>query len=165
MPGWINADLRPWPGVDVVGDIREGLALRSDSLDRIVSTHALQELPYRDLLPALRELHRLLRPGGVLRLGLPDFDRAIEAYRCRDRAYFLVPDEEAASLGGKLVAHVMWCGATRTPLTPDFGEELLVRAGFRAVHRCAYRQTASPCPEITALDDRPLESFFLEASK
>lgn len=76
VPGWINADRRERPGVTVIGDIRDGLPLESASIDYIVSIHALQDLPYFDVVPALAELRRLLVPGGVLRLGLPDMDRA-----------------------------------------------------------------------------------------
>src|SRR4051812_42470040 len=90
--GWLNADVRALEGVDLSGDIRAGLPLPADLLDCVVSTHALQALPYLDVVPALRELRRVLRPGGVLRLGLPDLDRAIDAYRRGDRAYFYVPD-------------------------------------------------------------------------
>jgi hypothetical protein len=39
------------------------------------------EPPHLAITPALRELRRLLVPRGVLRLGLPDLDRAIDAYR------------------------------------------------------------------------------------
>ena len=36
----------------------------------------------------------MLKPGGILRLALPDIDKGFEAYRNGDRDYFLVPDEE-----------------------------------------------------------------------
>jgi predicted SAM-dependent methyltransferase len=77
--GWINADLLSAPGIELSGDIRDGLALPDDSIDYAVSIHGLQDLPYLDVLPALRELRRVLRPGGVLRLALPDLERSIEA--------------------------------------------------------------------------------------
>ncbi len=87
-PGWINSDLRPFPGVDLAGDIRAGLRLADDSIDYAVAIHALQDLAYLDVLPALRELRRVLRPSGVLRLALPDLDRAIAAYQRGDARYF-----------------------------------------------------------------------------
>src|SRR5215213_1352206 len=67
-PGWINADLLQGPGIDICQDIREGLPLECNSLRYIVSIHALQDLPYLDVAPALEELRRVLEPGGILRL-------------------------------------------------------------------------------------------------
>jgi SAM-dependent methyltransferase len=164
-PGWLNSDLNGGPGIEIVCDIRDGLPLEADSLEYAVSIHGLQDLPFLDVVPALQELHRVLRPDGVLRLGLPDLDRAIEAYRRGDGAYFYIPDEDAARLGAKLVAQIVWYGSVRTPFTFDFAAEALGRAGFRGVRRCAFRKTLSPFPEITALDNRERETLFVEAVK
>ncbi len=165
VPGWINSDKEPGEGIDLCCDIRAGLPLPADSLDYIVSIHALQDLPYLDLVPALRELRRVLKPDGVLRLGLPDLGRAIQAYLRGDAGYFYIPDEEISSLGGKLVVQLTWYGSVRTPFTFDFVRELLDRAGYRLVRRCRYRQTGSPYPEIVELDNRERESLFVEAIK
>ena len=96
---WINADIKAGDGVDLVGDIRDGLKLDSDSIDYAVSIHSLPEIPYTELVPTLVELRRVLKPGGVLRLALPDLDKGIEAYHRRDSSYFKVPDEDAGSVG------------------------------------------------------------------
>lgn len=163
--GWINSDAKRGPGIDMVADIRAGLPLDDDSVDYAVSVHALPELSYREQLPALRELRRVLRPGGALRLVLPDLDRAIDAYREGRRDYFEVPPEEAGSDGGRFISHILWFGYSRTLFTADFGAELLERAGFGGVERCAYRRTGSPFGEIVELDNREGESFYLEARK
>jgi hypothetical protein len=152
-------------GVDVVGDIRGGLALDSDSIHYIVAIHVLQDLPYQDISAALRELKRVLVPGGVLRLGLPDLDKAIDAYRAGDHAYFYVPDADARDIGTKLVTQIMWYGSVRTPFTYGCIVEFLAREGFHDFRRCQYRQTASPYPDIVDLDNRPRESLFVEARK
>ena len=163
--GWINADRLRAPNITLSGDIRDGLALPDDSVDYAVSIHALQDLPYLDVLPALCELRRVLRPGGVLRLGLPDLERAIEAWLRQDAAYFYIPDHEAHTLGGKLIVQAIWYGATRTPFAWDFLHELATKAGFGHVTRCKFRHTESPWPEIVELDNRERESFFAEAVK
>jgi len=163
--GWINSDLTSGPGVDIGCDIRDGLPLQDGSIDYAVSVHGLPELPYPELQNALRELRRVLRPEGVLRLGLPDFEKAVRAYQEGDAGYFLVPDDEIRSLGGKLIVQLTWYGHSRSMYTFDFTEELLYRAGFRRVTRCAYRETASEHPEIVELDNREGGSLFVEALK
>lgn len=162
-PGWINADLRACDGVDLCGDIRDGLALADRTIDYAVAIHVLQDLAWPDIPGALRELRRVLKPGAVLRLALPDLDRAIDAYQRGDAAYFHVPDEDARAIGAKLVTQIIWYGSVRTPFTFDFAQEVLASAGFRQVTRCAYRQTASPHADIVSLDNRERESLFVEA--
>jgi predicted SAM-dependent methyltransferase len=164
-PGWINSDHKEGEGIDLCCDLREGLPLEDGSIDYAVSIHALPELSLPEQVPALRELRRVLREGSVLRLGLPDLDRGIHAYKAGDASYFLVSDEEAESLGAKFVTHMLWHGYTRTLFTADLIEELLGRAGFSRVRPSAYRETASGIEQIATLDNRPRESLFVEAWK
>lgn len=164
-PGWINSDIKEDPTVDLSCDILEGLPLEEGSIDYVVSIHALPELTYSDQVPALMELRRVLAPGGVLRLALPDLDRAIDAYRAGDRDYFLVPDEDARAPGSKLITQLLWYGYSKTLFTFDFIAELLGKAGFEEVRRCEFQQTRSPYPEIVSLDNRREESLFVEAHK
>lgn len=164
-PGWINSDQKDGPGIDITCNILEGLPLESDSIDYAVSIHGLPEVPLEDLVPVLVELRRVLRPRGVLRLALPDLEKGIAAYQRADRDYFLVPDDDAHTLGGKLVTQLLWYGCSRSLFTPDFIEELLFKAGFSTVTHCAFQQTASPYPEIVSLDNRERESLFVEAVK
>jgi predicted SAM-dependent methyltransferase len=163
--GWINSDRLEGRGIEVSCDIRDGLPLPEGAFDYVVSMHGLQDLPYLDVVPALQELRRVLRRGGVLRLGLPDLDRAVAAYVSGARDYFYIPDADATTLGGKLIVQIIWYGSVRTPFTWDFARELLERAGFDHVERCAYRRTASPHADIVELDNRERESLFVEARK
>jgi len=163
--GWINADLKDLPGVDVVGDIRVGLPLDDDVLDYIVSIHALPMISYPDLVPVLQELKRVLKPGGVLRLALPDVDKGIDAYRRGDLSHFFVPHEDVSSLGGKFVVHMLWYGYSVTLFTRDFIEELLAKAGYRDIRHCVYQETATELDGIIELDNREGESLFVEATK
>jgi SAM-dependent methyltransferase len=164
-PGWINSDIKAAPGIDISCDIRKGLPLADASLDYVASIHALPEIPFGDLVGVLGELRRVLKPGGVLRLALPDLDKGIDAYLNNDRDYFLIPDEEAATIGGKLVTQLLWYGYSKSLFTHDFTEELLRDAGYSAVLACSFRETKSGFPEIIELDSRERESFFVEAVK
>lgn len=67
LPGWINLDRTPLPGVDVVADLadcsRNPLPFADDSADRFLLQHVLEHIA--DPLPLMQELHRIARPGAV----------------------------------------------------------------------------------------------------
>jgi len=165
IPGWMHADRLDAEGIDFSGDIRAGLPVESDHFEYIVGMHMLQDVAYPDVLPVLCELRRILKPDGILRLGLPDLDKAIAAYLRHDHRYFYISDEEASSLGSKLITQLVWYGSVRTPFTYEFIEEWLRKAGFREVTRCAFKETHSAYPDIVQLDNRERESLFVEAQK
>ena len=164
VPGWVNSDLKGGDGV-VACDIRAGLPFENDTFDYVVSIHSLPELSYDELVPAISELRRVVKPGGTLRLSLPDLVKSVEAYRRGDREYFLIPDEDMQTLGGKLALHVVWYGYSRSVFVADFAEELLHKGGFTEVHHVGYGETRSAYPEIVSLDNREAESLFVEAVK
>jgi len=163
--GWVNSDVQRHSGVDVVADIRAGLPFGNNEFDYIVSMHVLPEIAYPEQDATLQELRRMLRPGGVLRLGLPDMDKAIRAYLSKDVDYFLVPDEHVRSVSGKMIVQLTWYGMCRCMFTEPFATELLARNGFSRIDVCGFRQTKSPFAGIVELDNRELESFYLEAYK
>src|SRR3954465_678784 len=163
--GWINCDAKNLPGVDLRCDLRSGLALGADHADYIAAIHVLQDLAYADIVPALREIRRVLKPGGVLRLAVPDIDRAINAYVRRDAAYFYVPDEHARSVGAKLITQIIWYGSVRTPCNFEFVGESLAAAGYHDIERCSFGVTFSRFPQLASLDNRERETLFVEARK
>jgi len=164
-PGWINTDIKKSEGVDLVADIRDGLPVASGALDYVVSIHALPELSLPEQVPALGELLRVLRPGGMLRLALPDLSKGIDAYPQGDHAYFKVEDSAASSMGGRFITHMLWYGYSRSLFTPDFAAELLAKAGFVDVAERSFGETGSEFPEIVELDNREQESFYIEGAR
>jgi hypothetical protein len=76
-----------------------------------------------------------------------------------------VPDEDARAAGAKLVVQAIWYGSVRTPFTWEFAAELLERAGFAHVVRCAFHETRSGRADLGGLDNRARETLFVEATK
>lgn len=72
LEGWLNVDVQALPEVDVVADVRQGLDF--DAVDAIYAEHFLEHLKVDEALAFLLECHRVLRPGGWLRLSTPNLD-------------------------------------------------------------------------------------------
>lgn len=60
--GFINTDKEEM-------DISKPWKYADNSVDGIISMQVLQQLHWRDLIVALRESYRVLKPGGVMRFG------------------------------------------------------------------------------------------------
>jgi predicted SAM-dependent methyltransferase len=79
LDGWINVDANMFTAkCDVWSDISGKLPFRDESIDAIYSHHVIEHLP--DLPTHFRELHRVLKPGGVIRVGGPNGDAAMREY-------------------------------------------------------------------------------------
>jgi predicted SAM-dependent methyltransferase len=78
LEGWLNTDLI---GGDVHLDLERTLPLPDASLAYVFGEHMIGALSEQAAMRLLRELHRVLRPGGVLRLATPDLEKLIAIYR------------------------------------------------------------------------------------
>jgi predicted SAM-dependent methyltransferase len=72
LDGWTNVDIQALPGVDVVADVTKGLHFTD--VEAIFAEHFLEHLPLAGALFFLQEAHRVLVPGGWLRLSTPNLD-------------------------------------------------------------------------------------------
>jgi predicted SAM-dependent methyltransferase len=77
--GWTNVDFDSRPGVDLVSDVSK-LDLPSGCADVVLASNILEHFPQPKTLEVLKEWARLLKPGGILEISVPDFDRTIEIY-------------------------------------------------------------------------------------
>jgi predicted SAM-dependent methyltransferase len=85
---WTNLDIKPHRGVDIIADASEHIPLDTNSVDEIHCVHVLEHIT-RDKYPKmLREMHRVLKPGGHLYVETPDFqatvDNLLAAFISRD---------------------------------------------------------------------------------
>jgi SAM-dependent methyltransferase len=73
-PGWINLDRAALPGVDVVHDLEKlPLPFADGSVDYVLAKDVLEHVDY---ILLMRDLHRILRPGGTLEISVPHFTSA-----------------------------------------------------------------------------------------
>ncbi len=66
---YLKIDVTQAAGVDLVYAAGEPLPLATESIDEIICIHVLEHI--RELEPVLKELHRVLKPGGTLRIWVP----------------------------------------------------------------------------------------------
>lgn len=78
-PGYTNCDLFPGPGIDEVFSLDE-IPYADSTVDEITSEHALEHLPRPRSHAAITEWARVLKPGGVLKLKIPDIELCCEHY-------------------------------------------------------------------------------------
>ena len=73
--GWEILDVNPGPLVDHVGNAIDLSQFADGTFAEVYASHVLEHFDYKDaLVAALRDWHRVLAPGGVLRLSVPDID-------------------------------------------------------------------------------------------
>ena len=69
--GYVNLDKNNLPGVDVVHDIEKlPLPFHNEEFDEVLCENVLEHIEY---IPVLRELHRILKGGGRLKIRVPHF--------------------------------------------------------------------------------------------
>lgn len=96
LPGWTNLDYSPVSTDVIRADLTGRLPLADASADLVYSSHFFEHIPLDRVDGFLAECHRILKPGGVLRLVMPDFDDVCRQYlACReggehDQADFLI---------------------------------------------------------------------------
>jgi predicted SAM-dependent methyltransferase len=73
LPGWFNTDLQPAPGVYYL-DSTSTFPFTDASLDYVFSEHHIEHLPWDRAQFMLAECHRVLKPGGGLRIATPSLE-------------------------------------------------------------------------------------------
>ncbi len=69
--GWINLDSANIPGVDVVHDIEKlPLPFHDEEFNEILAQDILEHVEY---IPVLKDIHRILKNGGLLTIRVPHF--------------------------------------------------------------------------------------------
>lgn len=169
--GWTNSD-RDDHGQEHVGDLLAGLPFADDYFDCIVANHSIQMIRFDDLQRALAELRRVLKPGGTLRLLVPDAGIAIA--RWLDQKHwtakiypeaFPISEDIEQTLDGRFLRYLFWHGDARSGFTAESLADALKRAGFSKTSVCGYQESSSDVEGITELDSRQDESLIMEAVK
>lgn len=137
-------------------DVTRRFPFPDNAFRYVFSSHMLEHLYPDEAEFCLREIRRVLRPGGLVRTVIPDLDQIVAAYDPRN------PEATLESLfqGDSRRTHERarhWWHYNETSL-----RALLGRIGFSQIERCQYQQ--GRCADVERIDSRPL-SLFMEAVK
>ncbi len=184
-PGWLNFDASPtvrlerlplvgrlikvnaerFPDGIRFGDIVAGLPVADNSVTGAYASHILEHLAYDDFWTALRNTHRMLRPGGVFRLIVPDLQERARRYL----AGVAANDPEAASrfLENSCLGHRSRPRSLRGRMRAMLGNAdhlwmwdevsiaaALREAGFTEIRRCRFGDAADAAFAAVEQEDR-----------
>lgn len=158
-----------WDREIVRQDMRK-LTYAGSSVSAVYSSHALEHIYYDEAVTVLWEIFRVLEPGGIVRLALPDStelarqlleaESSPEAARHFNKELRAFPDSPHKGLR-RIVAKAS--GDThRWQPTPALVESMLADTGFVNIVRREFHQ--GELPDLAAIETKP-DSFFLEARK
>ena len=72
--------IRALPPDIVVHDLRKGIPAGDATVDVVYHSHVLEHIDREDVPSFMAEIHRVLKPGGVQRIVVPDFGRLARRY-------------------------------------------------------------------------------------
>ena len=161
--GWLNIDISP--RADIILDLRERLPFSDNSCSAVYSEHFLEHLEYPNPAKSfLKECFRVLEPGGLFGVGVPDTEWCIAEYSdLRQEGYFAIAKERW---------HPSWCETEMEHINYHFRQDgehhfaydfetlskALTGAGFREIHRRGFD------PALDS-EDRKLGTIYVSATK
>ena len=183
VSGWHNLDNSPtillsripllrtllktpdWPKEVQRRDVRKGLPFADNSVKFIYLSHSFHQLSHDESLQLAKECKRVLQPGGILRIVVPDLERAAREYL----------DDSNPLAAEKFMKRVTLLHTWRDFLHPGSSVtqmfdgrsliHMLHSAGFEHAEVSSYRISAIPEVDQLDLEVRRRESLYVEAKK
>jgi predicted SAM-dependent methyltransferase len=79
-PAWTNVDFVAADPSVIAHDLRKGVPFGDEQFDVVYHSHLLEHFPKGDAELFLKECRRVLKPGGLIRVAVPDLERAARVY-------------------------------------------------------------------------------------
>lgn len=174
LEGWLDSDLIAG---DIYLDLERRLPLPDSSFQYVFSEHVIEHLTQKAGAALLGEIHRILRPGGVVRLTTPDLKKILALYEDRNPVIALAEysrflDGETGGKPHQLRSQVLNDMMRHWGHRYVYDEEdlatKLTEAGFEQVERVEPGESRHP--QLRGAEQRPkwqnqAEAMSLEAIK
>jgi predicted SAM-dependent methyltransferase len=159
-PGWVSIDL-VGSGADLAWNLATPLPFPDGSIDAILHEHLLEHLTLADGLRLLIDNHRLLKPDGVLRIGVPDAGRYLRSYT--GDTEFVDATRPGRPTPLLAIQEVFYRDGHLTMYDEPTLRVLCSAAGFVETRGAAYGHSVlEPCPDS---ENRREETLYVEATR
>lgn len=130
IKGFLSIDGNFLARPDLVYDLRVKLPFKENSAEIIYASNIFEHFYHDELSSTLKEFYRIIKVGGVLRIVVPDLEKAVDAYLNKNYNFYSDFPRSFKSIGGRF-ANLIFCdGQHRTAFDFDFIKEILVMSGF-----------------------------------
>jgi SAM-dependent methyltransferase len=152
----------PWPSSIMIRDLNKRLPFADCSIDFVYTSHFLEHNSRERGRCLLSEIHRVLKPGGLARIVVPDLELGARRYLAA-----LGSGENGNAAPGFLSWLQLSRPGVRDPHLWMYDAASLKAAldevGFANIAVCEYRR--GRVRDCQVLDNRPEESLHIEAEK
>lgn len=154
-----------WPKDVRRYDVRKGLPFSAGTVRYIYSSHTFEHFTYAESVAIAKECFRVLEPGGILRIAVPDLELIVREY--------LADASPAAAQNflSRLSLHhsvqdLIHPGSNHSQMFDGKAlVHMLREGGFQDAAVSSFRQSAIPEIEQIELEVRRRESLYVEARK
>jgi predicted SAM-dependent methyltransferase len=163
---FINLDYFWNPQIEICWDIAKKLYPLSDnSLEGIYTEHCLEHIPYQKCADNIKEYYRLLKPGGVVRIIVPDGEIYCDLYEKRKTdPSVILPYGEKEETGMISINRIFRIHGHLFIYDFETLSLLLQKAGFTQIMKQKFSQGHDKRLLIDRAD-RAIESLYIEAIK
>jgi predicted SAM-dependent methyltransferase len=157
-PDWVNIDL-VLAKADIAWNLVTGIPFRTGSVDAIFHEHVFEHIEVRDGYAFAQECLRVLKPGGILRIGIPDAGALLHSYAgTADPEWANSKPTPMLAVTGLFYEH-----DHRAMYDEETLRLLLHAAGFADTQRCEYATGwLQPSPDS---EHRRSGTLYVEARK
>lgn len=163
--GFFNIDWGWRPGINLCWDVTKRLPIESASCAGLFSEHCIEHIAFEDFWKLAREFHRVLMPGALVRIVVPDGELYVRRFLSGEPLPYA--DDDAS--GGiytpfMSVNRIFYRHGHQFIYDFETMAAVLRSAGFGDIRRCSFA-TGSDKRLLIDQPERAVESLYVEAQR